>query len=412
MVETLFSLGSSAALAGWLLLWLLPQARATAWATGALVPGLLALAYTALVTGVWAGALAGGGGFGSLAEVRRLFADDRLLLAGWLHYLAFDLLIGRHIARVAREEGHRHLAVLPALVLCFLFGPAGWLLFQMQRLGRRALQLQAWQRLPAWLRTPEPTLAACGVLMGLLLLPTALAHALDARTLAGVGVWIKPMKFQLSLFVFLVTLALFVPLAGPAFRHSAAGRFVVFGPVLAAVFEVAYISLRAAMGQASHFNESSLVAGLGYALMGVGAVVLTTAAAVLGWRVWRARLEGAAAGPSPLMRRAIAGGLLMSGLLGLFTGAAISAGGSSFVGGGPLPGDLPLLGWSRTHGDLRVAHFFALHAMQALPLWAWLFLRLAPGRAAVLTAGVAVLGGGLTVATFVQAQRGLPAWPL
>ena len=152
----------------------------------------------------------------------------------------------------------------------------------MQRLARRALQVQAWRRLPAWLRAPEPTLAACGALMGLLLLPTLAAHVLDTRTLAGVGVWIKPMKFQLSLFVFLWTLALFFPLAGPAFRHSAAGRFVVFGPVLAAVFEVAYISLRAAMGQASHFNESSLVAGLAYALMGVGAVVLTTAAAVLG----------------------------------------------------------------------------------------------------------------------------------
>ena len=411
MVETLFSLGSSTALAGWLLLVLLPGARATAWFTAVLVPGLLALAYTALVAGGWAGALAGGGGFASMAELRRLFADERLLLAGWLHYLAFDLLIGRHIVQTARHEGLRHAAVVPALLLCFLFGPAGWLLFQLQRVSRRALQAPAWARLPAWLRAPEPTLAACGLLMGLLLLPTALAHALDPRLLAGVGVWVKPMKFQLSLCVFLLTLALFYPLAGPGFRGSWAGRFVVWGPVLAAVFEVAYISLRAALGQASHFNIATPLAGLGYSLMGVGAVVLVAAAGVLGWHVHRAGRAGAwPAGVPSLLGRATAWGLLMSGVLGFITGAAISGGGSSLVGSalGAGAAHVPLFGWSLQQGDLRVAHFLALHAMQVLPLLAWALLHALPGRAALITGAGALLYGALTAATFWQALRGQP----
>ena len=56
-------------------------------------------------------------------------ADPWLLLAGWIHYLAFDLLVGAWEARDARERGIPHLFVVPSLILTFLFGPAGWLLY-------------------------------------------------------------------------------------------------------------------------------------------------------------------------------------------------------------------------------------------------------------------------------------------
>ena len=52
-----------------------------------------------------------------------------LLLAGWLHYLAFDLLIGTWEVRDARERGIPHVVVVPCLVLTFMLGPAGWLLY-------------------------------------------------------------------------------------------------------------------------------------------------------------------------------------------------------------------------------------------------------------------------------------------
>ena len=91
--ETLFSLASAAVLPGWALLVLVPRWKWTARLVGpVLIPALLSLLYLYLLAARWA-ILAGG--FGSLAAVRRLFDDPAVLLAGWVHYLAFDLFIGR-----------------------------------------------------------------------------------------------------------------------------------------------------------------------------------------------------------------------------------------------------------------------------------------------------------------------------
>lgn len=91
-----------------------------------LIPGLLAVAYVGLVLAFWGRSE---GGFGSLDEVQKLFQSREVLLAGWLHYLAFDLFVGAWIVREARRAGLPFLLMLPALPLTFLFGPAGFLLF-------------------------------------------------------------------------------------------------------------------------------------------------------------------------------------------------------------------------------------------------------------------------------------------
>jgi hypothetical protein len=90
------------------------------------VPALLAVVYVVLVSAALA---QGGGGFGSLADVRTLFENPWGLLAGWTHYLAFDLFIGGWEARDARRRGIPHLLVVPSLVLTFVLGPAGLLLY-------------------------------------------------------------------------------------------------------------------------------------------------------------------------------------------------------------------------------------------------------------------------------------------
>ena len=77
------------------------------------------------------------GGFSSLAEVATLFSNPWLLLAGWLHYLAFDLLMGSWEVEDARERGIPHVMGVPCLLLTFLFGPAGWLLYMIMRSIRR-----------------------------------------------------------------------------------------------------------------------------------------------------------------------------------------------------------------------------------------------------------------------------------
>jgi hypothetical protein len=114
------------AVAAWLLLVCLPRARWTSTILPVAVPLLLAVLYIVLVAATVG---RGEGGFSSLAAVRALFADPWALLAGWTHYLAFDLFIGGWEVRDARERGIPHLLIVPALVLTFFFGPAGLLLY-------------------------------------------------------------------------------------------------------------------------------------------------------------------------------------------------------------------------------------------------------------------------------------------
>jgi hypothetical protein len=125
--EQLFSIANTIALVSWLLLAILPRRRwVSEVVTGKVVPGLLAALYLGLVVAVFGRAK---GGFSTLAGVAALFANSWLLLAGWVHYLAFDLLIGTWEVRDAQERGIPHVFVVPCLFLTFMFGPAGWLLY-------------------------------------------------------------------------------------------------------------------------------------------------------------------------------------------------------------------------------------------------------------------------------------------
>ena len=125
--DQLFQLANPAALLGWLALLASPLAPRIAQAIASVaVPLLLSLAYAGLVLAFWWNAP---GGFGSLPEVQALFTHPQIALAGWLHYLAFDLFLGAWAVRTARDEGIPHWAVIPCLGLTFLFGPAGLLAF-------------------------------------------------------------------------------------------------------------------------------------------------------------------------------------------------------------------------------------------------------------------------------------------
>ena len=134
--ELLFQWANPVALAGWMALAFLPLApRLLGIAAGTVVPLLLSTAYAALVLAFWSSSK---GGFDSLDAVARLFENRWLLLAGWVHYLAFDLLIGAWEVRTARREGMAHGWLLPCLAVTFLFGPAGYLLFQALRLSLKS----------------------------------------------------------------------------------------------------------------------------------------------------------------------------------------------------------------------------------------------------------------------------------
>jgi Domain of unknown function (DUF4281) len=124
--EQVFSILNLMALVAWLPLVLLPRVRWSATVVPVAVPAILAIVYVVLVVATlpWSE-----GGFSSLGAVSALFKNRWMLLAGWTHYLAFDLFIGGWEVRDAQRRGIRHLLIVPALALTFLFGPAGLLLY-------------------------------------------------------------------------------------------------------------------------------------------------------------------------------------------------------------------------------------------------------------------------------------------
>lgn len=132
-LEQLFSLCGLVAMVGWVLLVVVPHYRTPRIVAGVVIPLLLAMVYLVLIVTNFFGAE---GGFTSLRDVARLFDEPALLLAGWVHYLAFDLFIGAWETRDARVAGVPHFMVVPCLVLTFMLGPIGLLAYMALRAWR------------------------------------------------------------------------------------------------------------------------------------------------------------------------------------------------------------------------------------------------------------------------------------
>lgn len=124
--EQVFSTLNLITMAAWVPLLLAPRARWASTVVPVVLPATLAVIYIVLVA---VSLPQSQGGFSSLASVKALFENRWALLAGWAHYLAFDLFVGGWEVRDAQRRGVRHLFVVPALFLTFLFGPAGLLFY-------------------------------------------------------------------------------------------------------------------------------------------------------------------------------------------------------------------------------------------------------------------------------------------
>ncbi|QPF71597.1 hypothetical protein G8A07_00760 [Roseateles sp. DAIF2] len=229
-----------------------------------------------------------------------------------------------------------------------------------------------WRQWPAELLRRERRLTLFALLLLALVLPMALGWTFDERLLRGANIWIKPIKFALSIALLALTTAWFIGHLPAAQRDGRALRRIVWLLIATGGFEMAYIALQAALGQASHYNTDDRWHALMYTLMGVGALALTATQPLLAWRLWRHPDPG----QPPARRLAMLLGLLLTFLLG--------AGVGMVLGGRQPPDDgLPLLGWQLAGGDLRPAHFIGIHAGQLLPLaalllpprrrrWVWL----------------------------------------
>ncbi len=139
-LEQIFSAASLIAVLGWLVMILMPRNPNAKLIGGIVVPLILSVGYLLLILQYFRDAQ---GGFGSLAEVAMLFQKPELLLAGWIHYLAFDLFIGGWEIRDSQRHGIPHLLMIPSLLMTFMLGPIGLLFyFAIRSAKTRALRLE------------------------------------------------------------------------------------------------------------------------------------------------------------------------------------------------------------------------------------------------------------------------------
>ena len=124
--EQIFSLANPAATLGWVLLLAAPRRRWATFVAGRVIPLGLAAAYLVLFVVHW---FEGKGGFSTLQGVADLFSNPWLLLAGWIHYLAFDLFVGAWETEDAMARGISRWLLAPCLLLTFLIGPVGFLAY-------------------------------------------------------------------------------------------------------------------------------------------------------------------------------------------------------------------------------------------------------------------------------------------
>jgi hypothetical protein len=260
-----------------------------------------------------------------------------------------------------------------------------------------------WQRVAGTLRVlhrVNPALSAAGWLnVGLAALALGLLP-FDHRHVAGLLVWAKPLKFSLSIVAYTWTLAwLLADLPAPAQR---AVRRLSAGVALSMVVEQVVIFVQAGRGTTSHYNVSSPLNALLFGLMGIfilANTVLTMWAVYLAWRYRPHGPAGYAWG--------VRLGLLVF-LVGSVLGGFMIHAGQHTVGAPDGGRGLPGLGWSTVAGDLRLAHFLGMHALQALPLLGWALSRWVPRRAVALTWLGTALYGAAVAGLLAQALTGQP----
>ena len=249
-------------------------------------------------------------------------------------------------------------------------------------------------------RRGHPGLFWTGIAMVALTAGLLVLAVLDQRELLGAPLWFKPLKFAISFAFYLLALAwLLGRLPRPALRWTG------WAIVAASVIEIVIIAGQAARGERSHFNDDGGIGTALFGVMGAAAAGLMLLTAAIGVRFLRERAE------ERDLASAIRFGLGLS-LVGMVSGILMSINGGHAVGvadGGP---GLPLLGWSTTGGDLRVAHFVGLHAVQAMPLLVAVLAGWAPRLDLAARLGVVRVVGtgylGLVLLLTWQALRGQP----
>lgn len=256
------------------------------------------------------------------------------------------------------------------------------------------------------IRAGSGPLAGVALLMMVTALVALIGLLVDPRTVTGMPVWVKPLKFGLSTAVYAATLAWMCSYLTVQRRLTRAAAWVTS---VLLVLEIAWVDIQAARGVTSHFNNTTAADSTVFGLMGLIILIVWLAGVCICVALFREPFADRAWGWSLRLGLAIslAGAAAGGAMLGpnsaqmkeLRAGRHVEAVGAHTVGapdGGP---GVPMLGWSTEHGDLRVPHFFGMHAAQVLPLLAWLFRRRTGMRS------VFVMAAGYLTFTLILAEQ-------
>lgn len=221
----------------------------------------------------------------------------------------------------------------------------------------------------------SPPLTAVGLLMLFVAIPSAVGIFVDPRIITGAPAWLKPFKFAVSTAVYSLTLAW---MFGFLTDWPRTRRVVGWTTAIVFVLEVAIIDMQAWRGTTSHFNASTTLDRVLFIIMGGAILVQTFVSVSVAVALWRQRFSDRSLGwalrlgmtltiagalTGPLMTRPTA-----EQLADARAGRGLAIVGAHSVGGPDGGPGLPVTGWSREHGDVRVPHFIGLHAIQVLAL--------------------------------------------
>ena len=377
-MKLLFSLSNLVVLPFWGLMIFLPSWRWTARIMRSpFVSAVVAALYAALVLpgigGIWPAVSRP-----TLSGVANLLGSPEGATVAWIHFLAFDLFVGRWIYFDSIERRLSRWLMGPILFLTLMLGPIGFLSYLITRMAADS-SLFALLRSAARINRP---LAITGGAMLLLFVATLAGLLLDHRMITGVPAWLKPAKFALSTSVYCMTFVWLLGFVKSRQRLVQLAANVTAGSL---VVEIAIIVAQAARGTTSHFNLTTQLNAFLWITMGifivfVWAMNLLVTILLVGQRIpdrafaWSLRfglfisLVGMASGflmvrPTPVQLAAVRAGHRIQ-IVGAHT--------VGVADGGP---GIPVLGWSSAGGDLRAAHFVGLHALQVLPFIGWLLSR-------------------------------------
>lgn len=257
------------------------------------------------------------------------------------------------------------------------------------------------------MRHDAPAFTGLALFIAITALPLIAASQLDPREFLNAPVWQKPLQFHLALSTYILTLAFFARYL-PQGMTTRKWRIYAAIVIFCILAELVWVGGAAAFGTASHFNIASPVMAALYGLMGVFAVILTSPSLAIGVATWRNPNTGL----HPALHLSVALGLILTFILTLIAAGTMSSMPGHLIGTPTIHATLPLLGWSREVGDLRVPHFFATHALHALPLIGIVAARtLAPTKARIAVWLSAAAYSALIAATMLQAFQGQPFVP-